>query len=405
MNICFSVTNLELGGAQVFVVRLASWIASNTPHRVFIYDHWPEKRNASILSRAGAKVSVVSYSDSELARWLAWKINAFLAFIRVERTWRYKLNRRRFQRFLHAAHIDVLNSHMSYSDFVITGTDLPAGCRFILTLHGEYEMLMHEPHPENYFKKKMMESVRKAEAIVYTAEKNVKPVIEFRGSADNAHKIPPGVDTKLPHTSGKLTRAAVGLDTGDFVVGMVARGIPEKGWELAMDAVAEVNRSRPIPIKLSLTGDGAWLKSIVGTRRDPNVHLLQFEKEFGDYYGVYKLFDLFLFPSWFSGESVPNAVIESLHWKVPVLASEHAEIPAMLETNSMYPAGECIRPRENEAATVSAFADAIRNLENHRERLRTYSANCDAAFRKFAIDGIAMKYLSVFGAPYSQLTP
>src|SRR4051812_29717683 len=139
MPICFSLTNLELGGAQVFVVRLANYLADKNGEPVYIYDHWPEYRQHNTLHNLHPLVRIISYTENTAERWLVWKMNALLRFVNPRSEFRYRLNKKRLEKKLSRYHITVVNSHMSYSDFVLSETKLPPGCRLVLTLHGEYE--------------------------------------------------------------------------------------------------------------------------------------------------------------------------------------------------------------------------------------------------------------------------
>src|SRR5687767_12366456 len=100
MNICFSLSNLELGGAQVFVARLASALAADESHRIFIYDHQPELRNKQLTSTISSKVKIQSYSEHRSGRWLVWKMNALLARLGVTKGFKHWLNKKRFRSFL-----------------------------------------------------------------------------------------------------------------------------------------------------------------------------------------------------------------------------------------------------------------------------------------------------------------
>lgn len=391
MTICFSLTNLSLGGAQVFVVRLASWLARNTNHIIYIYDHWPEHRHRGILRGMDRRVQIISYNEHPFRRWLVWKMNAALAIMRKGAAWRYRLNRRRFEKFLGEAMVDVVNSHMSYSDFVVSEVTLPPGCRFIPTFHGEYELLLAEPHPAGYFSRRICESLAKADGFIYTADKNMRSVSRCKTSPGNKLKIYPGLPDR--EKSIAINRKRAGIQESGLVAGMIGRGIPEKGWQTAIDAVIRYNAGHSDSITLVLIGDGSWISELVQKMSNPRIKLFQFGDNFEAYFSYYALFDLFLFPSRFEGESVPNAVIESLYWNVPVLASAVAEIPQMLLSGSNAPAGVCVPVGET---FESDFYNAFASLASDPVRLRTMSGNCGNAFSQFRMETIAPAYIRFF---------
>src|SRR5687768_16615832 len=97
MAICFSLTNLELGGALVFVVRLANYLAQKNKEPVYIYDHWPEFRQDNTLHNLHPLVKILSYSESRFERWFIWKLNALYCLCNSRSRFRYDLNKKRLE--------------------------------------------------------------------------------------------------------------------------------------------------------------------------------------------------------------------------------------------------------------------------------------------------------------------
>lgn len=395
MNVMFSLTNLELGGAQVFVTRLANEMAAGG-HKVFIYDHWPEHRNQGLFSTLSPEVTVVSYSNSNFFMWLAWKINAALKALRINSEWRHTINKRNFLRCVQQNNIEVINSHMSFSDFVVTSAALPGSCKVVLSLHGEYEMLMQGTEDREANIQRIINALNKAAAVIYTADKNLAPF-----SLPGVSQLAPKTKIKVGFSEKgfilkNITREKIGLSKSDFVAGMVSRGIPDKGWDTCISAVKLYNAKNSANIKLLLIGEGKYLKNLVRESNDKNIVLLQFGDNFQDYFSYYPLMDLFVFPTRFKGESVPNVVIESLYWKVPVLSTAFAEIPSMLLCNTQAPAGVCVSPSENHDVFVSEFCNELDKLVSNRNYLSALSKNCEQAFAPFSMKGVMAQYLNIF---------
>jgi len=391
MVLCFSLTNLELGGAQVFVVRLANYLAKKNNQPVYIYDHWPEYRNKNTLHHLHPLVKILSYSESRFERWFIWKINAFFRLVKPGSQYRYFLNKKRLQKRLARYNVSLVNSHMSYSDFVLSETTLPPGCKLVITLHGEYELSMKDPknNPD-----KIRKALDKSSALIYTAEKNLKPLDVIGYKRDiKKQKINIGFDPAL-FSEKKITRAQLSLRDDEFVVGMVSRGIADKGWDTAIAAVQQYNRSAAKKITLLCIGNGTYLQQLVEDAADANIRLQQFEENYQDYFYCYPLFDIFIFPTRFEGESVPNVLIECLYWGVPIVASHHAEIPAMLRCGTEQEAGICV-----EAGTiplVTAFTTALSTLVSDQALRLKLSSNSAAAFKAFSMEGVAACYEKFF---------
>lgn len=386
MNICFSLSNLELGGAQMFVTRLARELASEGKNQVFIYDHWPETCQIKIPRNSGVRVK--SYNKFVLGRWIIWKLNALFQKLGWKEAYRKELNKKRFLKFLSKYKIEILNSHSLGSDLIISECELPDHCTYLPTLHGEYELLLS--HLTEDQKRKVSTLLTTCSKVIYTAEKNLIPFHALASGFAAVERINVGIDRDmLPREP--LTRDMLGLGNDDFIVGMVSRGIPEKNWEIAIRAVLNA-RQQGENIKLILIGTGDYLQKLVALYNDKAILLVNPGK--GDlYYRYYSLFELMIFPSLFPGESMPNAVIEAISWNVPVVATRHAELPYMLEEDSTIPCGRCISP-SNEL--VRDFSRAIVELKNDRRQLKELSENCSNAFRKFDLKSISKNYMQIF---------
>lgn len=325
-------------------------------------------------------------------RWIIWKINKLLSLTGIQKNYRYRLNKKRFQKALTTYAIESLNSQMSYSDAVILDSDIPAHCKLSFTLHGEYELAMSDVTQKESLSKQTKDILHKSKTIIYTADKNLIPFepipSTFRGKFE---KIPVGFSASLFKII-QVSREQLGFRKDDFVVGMVSRGIEEKGWNTAIAVIQAYNSRHQTNVKLLLIGDGNYLQNLVESAKDENIRLLQFNENFQDYFSYYQLMDLFLFPTRFEGESFPNVVIESLYWQVPVLSVLKAEIPTMIGIGSGHPAGVCIEPTKD---VVTKITDEIETLIRDVDRLKQYRANCAVVFRTFDMDSVANKYLTL----------
>ena len=147
-------------------------------------------------------------------------------------------------------------------------------------------------------------------------------------------------------------------------------------------------------IRLLLIGDGNYLSTIVREINNPKIKLIQLSENFQDYFSYYQVMDLFIFPTFFEGESVPTVVAESLFWEIPVVANDHAEIKNMIKTDHGI-AGECILI-ENKENMMNNYIQIIEQLIKNPELLKEKKNNCKNAFCKFEISTIKNKYWEIF---------
>jgi glycosyltransferase involved in cell wall biosynthesis len=189
----------------------------------------------------------------------------------------------------------------------------------IVSMHGMYEMMTHAQ-----LQTLMPLLKRRIDRFVYAAEKNLSPFsLDFRQEKafckiDNALTLA----TIIP-----LSRSELHLNADDFVLCMVARAIPGKGWEGAIEAVIWANAHSRRKVQLLLIGDGPELDRLKPQTLHEFVHFLGFKANIRDYFAAS---DMCFLPSCFKGESYPLVLIDSIHSGIPVLASNIGEIGKML---------------------------------------------------------------------------
>ncbi|MFN6038804.1 MAG: glycosyltransferase family 4 protein [Bacteroidota bacterium] len=390
MNILFSLTNLTIGGAQMFVLNLAREFSKDPNHKIYIYDHQPEYSNKALYSYAGENVSILSYGG-KLKRFVVLKWNGFIKRLGIKTDYRDRINKRVFKRILSKYDIQVVNSQMSASDF-ICGEILPKSIKLVITLHGEFELYIKGDVPE--IKKKIESLLNRRPHVIYTADKNrsiiqdqltknsIDPLKIYIGICPENFRIIP------------VTRNDIGIGEDDFVIGMIARGIPEKGWEFLISLFFRLERAETKKIHLILIGDGEYLKKLVQDNLHPQIHLLQFGQNYQDYFSYYPLMNLFVFPTFFNGESVPTVIAESLYWKIPVIANDTAEISRMIQSENGQ-AGKAIQIDEKEKM-IDAYIESIQECIQNIDLLKEWKNNCSLAFEKFKIENIKSSYERVF---------
>jgi glycosyltransferase involved in cell wall biosynthesis len=216
---------------------------------------------------------------------------------------------------------------------------------------------------------------------VNIAEKNLPP-FTTRG-ADPARFVQ--IDNALsPVPPGRVTRADYGLPEEAFVLTLVSRAIPAKGWNEAIAAVARARVISDRDIRLLLVGDGAVHDRLAADQRLPGfVTLAGFQS---DTRGHFALADMGLLPSRFEGESFPLVLIECLQAGRPMIASAIGEIPRMLRTE-MAEGGAALAgdllPLANWQIPIQDLGTRIAAFATDPARLAAAEAAVPAAASKF----------------------
>lgn len=281
--------------------------------------------------------------------------------------------------------VEVIHSHHAWVDITFASLLLgQGGPRHVVSMHGMYEMM-----PEAQMKSILPLMERGFDRIVYTAEKNLRPFSSDFIAAKHFTRV----DNALPLTPiGQISRAELDIDEADFVLCLVSRAIPEKGWAEAVAAVQAAQGRSKRRIHLVLIGEGPQYDMLKDAPAIEGVHLLGFKKNIRDYFA---LADVGLLPSRFKGESYPLVLIDCLHAGTPLLASDIGEIRSMLLTDDGM-AGTLFELSEWEIS-VDKLADLVVELAAPESGLlRNIRSQVPAAARKFDPEQLFKNYDIVY---------
>ena len=177
-------------------------------------------------------------------------------------------------------------------------------------MHGMYEMMTSAQ-----LKNLMPLLKRQVKRFVYTAEKNLAPFSASFHEQKEFYRI----DNALPLTViTPIPREEINVDIDDFLMCLVARAIPEKGWIEAIETVVWANERSNRKIHLILIGEGSEFDRLNGLIRYEFIHFLGFKANIRDYFATA---DIGFLPSRFKGESFLLVIIYCLNAGKPVLAS------------------------------------------------------------------------------------
>lgn len=177
------------------------------------------------------------------------------------------------------------------------------------------------------------------------------------GSPERWHVIPSGVEMERYQRAGSLRRQDLGLSQDAFVVGCVARLVPVKGIEDAIEATARLTDVSP-PVHLVLVGDGPQRLALQRLAKERGIgdrtHFLGLRRDVPE---LLPLFDLLVLPS--RNEGMGRVIVEAQAAGVPVVATKVGGIPDLVtdgETGILVPPADPV-----------ALATAIRSLVEDRE--------------------------------------
>jgi glycosyltransferase involved in cell wall biosynthesis len=396
-GILFLINDLQAGGAEMFLKRLGEglsgeyqpWIGVLNPSsnqadfQRFFFEgsHWKE-------------FPLYQYPETSLADQLFWKANAVLrpfgfanTYLKLkkakeQRAWQHRLKKNR---------IVLVNSNSSASDAFVAKQLKPlVNLPWVLTQHSSYNRVRWGIlGSEKEFINHAAAILGKTDAILYTAEDNVDIYSHVPLSAHTIFKkVYLGYEPQrdIPEKSDHHK---------PLKLVMMARGIPEKGWEQALQAIQILN-AKQIQVELQAI-------------YSPTEYMETLKQEYAGLAGVNWLGYLSnpapllaaahasLLPSYFQ-ESLPYAITESLAYGTPVIALPVAEIPSMLSTEWGL-AGQLLQADPNGKAQVEGLAMAIQTYMDSPDCWSEHSRLARLAFAsKFSLQTCLQAYKEVFDA-------
>ncbi len=280
--------------------------------------------------------------------------------------------------------IEIVHSHHAWVDVAVCSLlEDNSNCKVIVTTHGMYEMMTPaEIHRVNLLLK------QRVDRFVYLADKNLGGFDFSIVEKDRFVKIGNAME-EVP--VAPVPREDLGIGKEDFVLCMVSRGIPEKGWREGIEAVTLARKQSGKEIHLLVIGDGPEYERLKDRGNVPFIHFLGFKENVRDYFAAA---DLGFLPSRFRGESYPLVVIECLQAGRPVLASDIGETAKMLETASG-PAGS-VFALEDWKLPVARIAELIAGYATNKAWYSEQLARVPEAVKKFDPEKMVRRYEKVY---------
>lgn len=195
---------------------------------------------------------------------------------------------------------------------------------------------------------------------VYLARRWARP--------DQVVTIHNGVDVSPEPGAGEAVRRELGIARDALVLGMISALRPEKGHDLAIEAVESLRRRFP-QLRLLIVGQGAAGEEIARLAAPLGGSVVLAGRR-SDVMRVFDAVDVCLQPS--RADAFPTTLLEAMAASVPVIATAVGGIPEMLDdqTGILLPA----------PPTTEALAEAASHLLNDPARRRQLAA---AARRRY----------------------
>lgn len=397
MNILISVTDLCVGGGQNFAVKLAKALAKNHFVVIFNYETFEKKCQSLFIGDLLPTLKIISLPSQ--IYWFAKAIDAILLKLGIKPSV-WQMIQKNYLRSLITSHkIDVVNSHLYGSDHFVVDTLRDSKTPIVISDHGDYRYIIEQGLSK-------IEEIHKifgrVDAIAYPSYSNAQAASKYTQEFQVLEEvIYYGMPTESLKSHSKAAREKLTIPENALVFGIVARGIPSKGWAEAIEAFKLAQASSEKEMHLILVGGGDYLSSLEQSL-DPQVtsyvHFVGYSSE--PNYWI-ESFDVGLLPTCFPGESLPNSVIEYLALGKPVIATSVGGIPEML-TYDKQQAGFIVSLNQDGKADVSLLANAMIAYANNSNLFEDHKILAKNAFEKFNMQTCVKAYEQLFQRVLSQ---
>eukprot|EP01136_Pigoraptor_vietnamica_P041231 Opistho-1_new@13974 len=327
--------------------------------------------------------------------WLMSKIDAALFRINIDFSFRNFFIKRSLNRLVKKEKTKIIHSNLLKSDKMCLQVASKYSIPVITTIHGDYLQFYNKtqnniPIPLLHYKEKAIKNIKELDEIVCISDKQLQffndkfePIVHGKLA-----KIYNGYDG-VPSADAASLRKVLGIPEGDFVFGMVSRGIAEKGWEVTIEAFLKLNAPNT---HLVLVGESEYMRALSNSySTHKNIYFTGHSDKPLDWI---KIMNVGLLPTTYPSESLPTIIIEYLCCGIPSVASDAGEIVNMLQFEGKQ-AGTVI-PIKDGAVSVEGVKDAMQKYLIDKEFYQEHKSNAALCYNQFDMDKCVASYYSIY---------
>lgn len=350
---------MKIGGAQLVAIRLANILSQK--YRVFLYCARPQFDQKQFIDLVDSRVAILKSSGDA----------------------------RELRRHILENNIDLIHSHLWWSDKLVYEALRGLSARWIITLHGDYESFARYPNDSKTFTQNARKVLKRADKIVYVSEKNKEDLAALCCLPPDSKlkKIYNGY--QLPSIPAKKIEV-LGIKKDDFVFGIVSRPLREKGWEEAINATIQLSIHTGGAIHLIMVGGGEYADWLKEEYKDfPFIHFVGYSYEPSEWI---QLFNVGLLPTF--DDNLPNTIVEYLAHGIPTITTDTGEIRSMLQDNG-HQAGIILPLDPKTGIDVATLRDAMAYLFHNPNSMQSLKKDTNILFQHFKITECVNRYIEL----------
>lgn len=392
MNIVLATEVIHPGGAETFILRLANALHARG-NKVFVFVFYEHLLNYNLCKLLAPDVTIIP-AKIPMASLLG-KADGLLFRLGIDRSIRNYFIRKTLRGLVTREKIDVIHSHLLKADRLALDVATNHNIPVVDTIHGDYLQFFEKTQkgikiPLLNYIDKAKKNLTQIARIACISDKQINFFNEHFASETSGKiiKIYNGYDGTIKQDRDSVKKQ-LGIKEGDFVFGMVSRGIAEKGWQTAIDAFLETGNTNA---HLVLVGNSEYLNGL-STKYNTNKNI-HFTGHADNPINYINIFDVGLLPTTYPSESLPTVIIEYLFCHAPVIASNAGEITNMTGQNNA-PAGQIIAIKDG-IVPVKEVAEAMSSYMNNSSLYTEHKNNTAVCYEQFDMDKCVNGYMDVY---------
>lgn len=396
MHILFYISRFGIGGIQTFVIQLAKELVKQQGVQVSIFCHYPEWADRSLNESIPPQIKC--YTLSEHPKKIIWinRIRNWIKRLLPNFDFKEWLTTRYFLKLVQTEGIDLIHNNIQLGDVNVLKAYQNLGIPYLTTLHGAYKDLNLEDSAQRaLYQKHFQALLRTAFRVVYLSPANLLPFQQALGGLSQAQ------EAKFSRIFNGLAKRPLpaNMQQEVFIFGLVARGVPEKGWEesiLATIALVEylATQKSKQQVELHLYGASPYLDQLAKKYAAYQDFIL-FCGPTDRPLEVIASFKVGLLPTYLPQEEMPFTIIEYLACGKPVLATDRGAIVEMLKGDKEL-AGEIIPADTTGKAVVAALSSTMQQFIEQPDYYHKKAQIAEEAFQKFDITQATKQYYSIY---------
>lgn len=324
MRILISTWSLQVGGGEILALNLAAGLVG-LGHEVVVFNQRAHLIDKALVQRLlPSSVEVLSMADRPWLSFIAYKLDAVRQRIGLKPIYYERQQQAYLAKCLRDFRIDIINSHATYSDHLCMPVAQAAHVPLLITEHGEYTQFTKEGRRD------FLPVLQAAQAILPVSNYCCHTLKAALPGLPPLQTIYNGVVVQQEPDNGASMRQQLGILPNAFVLGMVARGRADKGWQCAIDAFRLLRaQAAGRPVYLVLVGGSEYLTSLEKDCADELDIIFTGRVANPDFYIAG--FDVGLLPTYFAAEALPLVIIEYMTSGKPTIATAVGGIPELVQ--------------------------------------------------------------------------